>query len=71
MQPLINLTSFPKIVTLLDFIYKKAIMDCIDKDDVHSCKKFLKEMKSGKKYGLIEFEYEMTWREWKNLLYFI
>ena len=56
MQPLINLTSFPKIVTLLDFIYKKAIMDCLDKDDVHSCKKFLKEMKSGKKYGLIEFE---------------
>ena len=70
MQPLINLTSFPKIVALLDFIYKKAIMDCIDKDDVHSCNKFLKEMKSGKKYGLIEFEYEMTWREWKNLLYF-
>ena len=70
MKPLINLKSYPQIVRLFDFIYKKAIMDCIDRDDVYACKEFVKERRSNKGYGMIEFEYEMTWREWKNTLYF-
>ena len=70
MKPLINIKSFSDIVRLFDFMYKKAIMDCIDVDDVRKCKDFLRDMKSNKAYALLEFEYEMTWREWKNTLYF-
>ena len=64
MKPLINIKSFSDIVRLFDFMYKKAIMDCIDVDDVRKCKDFLHDMKSNKAYALLEFEYEMTWREW-------
>lgn len=70
MKPLINPSSYGQIIKLLDFIYKKAIMDCIDRDDVAACRQFVKTMHNKKAYGMIEFDYEMTWREWKNTLYF-
>ncbi len=68
--PIINIATTNSLIRLLDFCYKRGVIDAHYIDDEGKCREFINETSQVGKYGFIVYDYYMDWLEWQLRLEF-
>lgn len=66
---IINRRTARQTFRFFDACYRQGVLDAYNIDDEEKCKDFVNRMKSPKKFSLLYVDYDMTWQEWRAILF--
>lgn len=68
MKSLLNRTTAPQLVRLLDYCFKRGVLDAAELEDDYKAKDWLEARKKDWKFGLVYEDETIDWRRWRFFL---